>query len=229
MDHMNDLAWFLSRSSGIVALVLGVASLALGVLFSARQTGTRRRPNWWLDLHNWLGGLTLWFTVVHMVALLAARDLGVGVAQLLVPGVDSAYDDLGMLTGVSAFYAFAVVVLTSWPRKRLRRAAWHLVHLLAVPAVVLGGLHGYLVGSDATSPLLQGLLAVLAGLCVHPLVLRLWGLAVRRRRRPSGAPPRPARPTVAFRAAPAPYPPVPLPAPIDGDTLAVATRATGGR
>ncbi len=37
-------------------MVLVVVALLWGFLFSSRATGTRLRPNWWLDLHNWLGG-----------------------------------------------------------------------------------------------------------------------------------------------------------------------------
>ena len=49
---MNDMWWYLTRATGIVATVLAVAALVFGFLFSARETGNRRRPNWWLDLHN---------------------------------------------------------------------------------------------------------------------------------------------------------------------------------
>ena len=58
-----------------------LASLAWGFLFSARETGTRLRPAWWLDLHKGLGGLALIFTVVHLVAAFADSDLGVGLAR----------------------------------------------------------------------------------------------------------------------------------------------------
>ena len=66
-DAVNDVVWYLSRATGIVAAVLAVAALAWGFLFSARETGTRDRPAWWLDLHNWLGGLALIFTIAHIV------------------------------------------------------------------------------------------------------------------------------------------------------------------
>lgn len=199
MGAMNDLAWFLARASGIVAVALGVASLVLGVLFSARQTGNRRRPNWWLDLHDGLGLLTLAFTGLHMAALLGASSLGIGLAQLLVPGASAGWSTAGLLTGVLAFYGFAAVVATSWPRRRLGRRGWHLVHLVGVPAVVLGGVHGLLVGSDGHSLPYELLLAALAGLIVYPLVLRLWGLAERRRTRRATAalPVPPARPLAA--------------------------------
>jgi hypothetical protein len=44
--------WYLTRSTGIVATLLAAAALVWGFLFSARATGRRLRPNWWLDLHN---------------------------------------------------------------------------------------------------------------------------------------------------------------------------------
>ena len=74
---MNDWLWYVTRSTGIVATVLMLASLAWGFLFSARETGTRLRPAWWLDLHKGLGGLAVVFTVVHLVAAFADTDLGV--------------------------------------------------------------------------------------------------------------------------------------------------------
>ena len=59
MITMSSWSWYLTRSTGIVAAVLSVAALVWGLFFSARNTGTRLRPNWWLALHNWLGGLTV--------------------------------------------------------------------------------------------------------------------------------------------------------------------------
>ena len=82
---MNDWLWYLTRASGIVATVLIVAALAWGFLFSARETGNRLRPAWWLDLHNWLGGMALVFTGVHLLAVFADSDLGLGLVDILVP------------------------------------------------------------------------------------------------------------------------------------------------
>ena len=83
---MNDWLWYVTRATGIVATVLMLLSLAWGLLFSARETGTRLRPAWWLDLHKGLGGLALVFTVVHLVTAFADSDLGVDLATVLVPG-----------------------------------------------------------------------------------------------------------------------------------------------
>ena len=44
--------WYLTRSTGIVATVLAFGAIIWGTRFAGRATGTRLRPNWWLDLHN---------------------------------------------------------------------------------------------------------------------------------------------------------------------------------
>ncbi|MEO6571913.1 MAG: ferric reductase-like transmembrane domain-containing protein, partial [Ilumatobacteraceae bacterium] len=132
---MSDLMWYLTRSTGIVAAVLAILALAGGFLFSARETGRRQQPNWWLDLHNWLGGATLIFTVVHVVTAYADRDTGLAVVNLFVPGTAS-LDRLAVSWGVIAVYLFATSVLTSWPRRRGSRRTWRILHLGSVAGVV---------------------------------------------------------------------------------------------
>src|SRR4051812_17269591 len=114
---MNQLWWYLTRATGIVATALAVLSLLFGVFFSARNTGTRRPANWWLDLHNYLGGLALVFTGAHIVASVLDPDSGVGVAQALLPGTSSTAR-WAMTWGVLATYTFAIATFTSWPKRR---------------------------------------------------------------------------------------------------------------
>lgn len=173
--------WYLTRSTGIVAAMLAVASLVWGLLFSSRNTGNRRRPNWWLSLHNWLGGLTLAFIGLHMLVSLLDTDAGLRLIDLLVPSGDVGW---AIGWGVIATWLFALVVLpsTARVRRRLPRRAWHAVHLVAVPAVVLTAVHGYQSGSDASSITFTRVLALLVGIAVYPLAIRLASLGSRRRR-----------------------------------------------
>ena len=83
---MTDVMAALTRATGIVATVLVVAALVWGFFFSARETGQRLHPAWWLDLHNWLGGLSLVFTGLHIVASWLDSNSGVGLVQIFVPG-----------------------------------------------------------------------------------------------------------------------------------------------
>ena len=75
---MSNWMYYLSRSTGIVAMLLVVAALLWGFLFSSRATGNRLRPNWWLDLHNWLGGIAMIFTIAHIATSYLDRDAGRG-------------------------------------------------------------------------------------------------------------------------------------------------------
>ena len=95
---MDEWWWYLTRASGIVATILAVGSLVFGAFFSARNTGSRRTPAWWLDLHNYLGGLALIFTGVHLLASVLDPNSGIGIVQVLDPG-DSRNGHLGRHMG----------------------------------------------------------------------------------------------------------------------------------
>mgnify|MGYP003348278521 CR=1 FL=1 len=75
MEPMNTWWWYLTRATGIVAAILSVAALALGLYFSSRNTGSRQKPNWWLSLHNYLGGLTLFLFGVQVFIEGAVRGV----------------------------------------------------------------------------------------------------------------------------------------------------------
>jgi methionine sulfoxide reductase heme-binding subunit len=176
---MSEILWFLTRASGVVALVLIVAAVADGLVFSGREGGRRLRPAWWMDLHRGLGGYALIFTGVHLITAYGA-GLGVSLATIVVPNASETFTSAFTL-GVLAFYGLAITVFTSWPRRRFRRKAWHALHLLSIPALVAAALHGWQLGTDATSPWYIALMVVLTGLVTYPLVLRLSGMVRRRR------------------------------------------------
>ena len=176
---MTDFWWYLSRSTGIVATVLAVAALVWGFFFSSRNTGTRRRPNWWLDLHNYLGGLSLVFIGVHVVAAYLDANSGIGLVQVLVPGTATgARWAIGW--GVIATYPFAATVFTSWPKRRFSRTVWRLVHLSSVGAVALATVHALQAGSDATTFLLRAVVIVAVAFAVYALSVRVIDVVARR-------------------------------------------------
>jgi DMSO/TMAO reductase YedYZ heme-binding membrane subunit len=173
---MGQVAWYLSRATGIVASALVVAALVWGFFFSARNTGAKRRPAWWLDLHNWLGGLALAMTGVHIVAAYLDKNGGLGAVQVLVPGASP----LAITWGVIAAYLLAIAVFTSWPRKRLRPTTWRIVHVGSVLGAVLAGAHAYQAGSDARRLPFQVGLVVLAAFGVYAMFVRVLGVALPR-------------------------------------------------
>ena len=164
---MNSWSRYVTRSTGIVATVLMLASPAWGFLFSARETGRRLRPVWWLDLHKGLGGLAVVFTVVHLVTTLADSDLGVHVATIFVPGTSDR---------TTAAFTWGCWRSTDSPsqcsphgRRLFRRRTWRAVHLLSVPATALACVHAYQHGSDARTFAFRVLMPLAVGCAVHPL------------------------------------------------------------
>ncbi len=203
---MSEVWWYLSRSSGLVATVLIVAALVWGLFFAARATGTRRRPNWWLDLHNYLGGLAFVFTIIHVVSVYQDELSGIGLLQILVPMTATGWT-WGITWGVIATYLFALVVFTSWPKKLGSRRMWLMMHLLSVPATVFAAVHAWMVGSSQHQLWFQALLAILTGLAVYPAVLRLFSVVAKRSRqraRAAARPPVPSDPAVHTATPPAP-------------------------
>lgn len=175
----DDTWWYITRATGIVATVLAVAALVFGFFFSSRNMGDRRRPAWWLDLHNWLGGTTLVFTVVHIAASYVDTTSGIGLLQVLIPGT-SKRANWAITWGVIATYTFVITVFTSWPRKRLRPRMWRIVHLTSVVGLALAGLHAFQVGTDATTVAFEAGLALSAAFAVYALAVRLLALVANR-------------------------------------------------
>lgn len=177
---MNDTMWYLSRATGIVATVLAVAALMWGFLFSARETGSRLRPAWWLDLHNWLGGSAMVFTVVHIATSYLDRDAGLDVASLFVPGVASS-ERLALAWGVVATYLFLTAVLTSWPRRLFSRRTWRILHLGSVVGVALAFVHAYQMGTEAPGRAFRIGMLLLVGVGSFTLSIRVMSVIDKRR------------------------------------------------
>lgn len=144
--------WFLARSSGIVAWLLLTASVLWGILLATDLFPEARRPAWLLDLHRWLGGLTITFVAVHMAALFADSWIEFTVVDLAVPfAADWRPVPVGL--GVLAMWTLVAVQVTSLMRRRLPRRFWRLMHLTSYVAFWLTSLHGTFSGSDRMQPL----------------------------------------------------------------------------
>lgn len=166
---MEEIWWYLTRATGVVATVLSVAALVLGLLFSGRMT-SRPRPNWYLAMHNWLGGLTIGFIVAHIAAAYLDPNQALQLLDLFVPSVSS----LSIAMGVVATWMFLFTAVPSMRslKKRIPRSLWYVFHLLSFPAVALSLVHAYQLGSDVSSTAVV-LFAALVGCAVYPTSLRL--------------------------------------------------------
>jgi predicted ferric reductase len=178
--------WYVARASGIVAWLFLTASVIWGVILSTKAFPERRRPAWLLDLHRWLGGLTVSFVSIHLVALVADNYTHFDLGDLTIPYA-SDWKPGAVALGVVAAWLLAAVELTSLAIKRLPRHVWRSIHLTSYAVFWLTSTHAALAGTDRRLGLYQ---VTAAGSIVAVAWALLYRLTTRRannRRRPLGA------------------------------------------
>lgn len=144
---MGSVWWYVARSSGIVAWGLAALSVIWGLLLSTKLFGRRLRANWTLDLHRFLGGLTVVFVAVHLVGLFLDPFVDFSALELFVPFA-STWKPLEVAWGVVAFYLLIAVELTSLLRRHIPKSWWRSVHLSSYALYVFGTLHLLTAGTD---------------------------------------------------------------------------------
>jgi hypothetical protein len=142
--------WYLTRGTGVVALLLLTVGLVLGVMGpTAFRTG--RLPRFAVSaLHRNVTLLALVFVVVHVVTTILDSYAPIGVRDAFVPFVAS-YRPVWLGLGAVAFDLLLALIATSLLRKRLGLRAWRAVHWLAYASWPVALLHSLGTGSDARS------------------------------------------------------------------------------
>jgi methionine sulfoxide reductase heme-binding subunit len=179
----GQLWWHFARASGIVAWALATLAILWGLVLSSKVLGKKPRPSWVLDLHRFVGGLTVAFLGVHVAAIVADSYVHFGVADVLVPFA-SDWRPTAVAWGVMAAYLLVAVEATSLVRHRIPKRTWHLVHLTSLATYALGTIHALTAGADATSPVFR--LAVVASVAavVALTVMRVVALRLAPKRQP---------------------------------------------
>lgn len=159
-----QLAWYIARASGLVAWAVVTASILWGLALSSRLVRRKGVPAWLLDLHRFLGTLSIVFVGVHLAALWADSFVEFGPKELFVP-MASAWRPEAVTWGVAATYLLVAIQLTSWMMRHLPRKLWHAIHLTTFPMFAASTVHGLQSGADRSNLLVQWL-ALTGGLMV---------------------------------------------------------------
>jgi len=170
----QELWWYTVRATGLVAWGLVTAAVVWGLLLSLRQL-PKPRPAWMLDLHRYLGGMTVVFVGLHIASLAADSFVGFDWDDLLVPYA-SEWRPGAVAWGILAFYLLLAIEATSLLMRRLGRGFWHAIHLFSLVVFVAITIHALSAGADADVPFTLafavGSSVLVAGLCVARVVLR---------------------------------------------------------
>ena len=111
------LWWYVARASGLVTWVLVTCAVIWGLALSGRVT-KRPRPAWVLDLHRFLGTLSIVFLGVHLSALVADNFTHFGPAELLLP-MASRWRPGAVAWGIVGLYLLVAIEATSLVKRRM--------------------------------------------------------------------------------------------------------------
>jgi sulfoxide reductase heme-binding subunit YedZ len=165
--------WYLTRGTGLVALILLTMTVVLGVA----NTGRWALPGWprfaTAALHRNVSLLVLVVLAIHIITAELDTFAPVGWVAVLIPFA-SAYRPIWLGLGTVAFDLLIALVATSLVRARIGQRAWRVIHWAAYAAWPLALVHGLGTGTDPRTRLMQ---AITVG-CVVAVVVavgwRLW-------------------------------------------------------
>lgn len=182
----EQLWWYVARAGGIVALFLAAGSVIWGLLLSSGFLARNPSKKWLLSLHGWLGGLTVTFTGVHILALwldsfvqYSATDLFLPFAATEAPGA------WPMAWGIVACYLLLAVQSTSLLMRHLPRRWWRAIHMSSYGVLIAGVVHGATAGTDPMNPVYLTAVLLVGLTTVFLTTFRI--LTRRRSRRPEPA------------------------------------------
>lgn len=166
-----SLYWYLTRSTGAVALLLLSAAVVLGVI-DVRRYSTPRWPRFVVDaLHRNVSLLAMVFLCLHILTSVLDSFAPISLIDTVVPFAGS-YRPFWLGLGAVAFDLLIAVIITSLLRQRMGYASWRAIHWLTYASWPIALLHGFGTGSDVHSTWLLALsviclLAVLASVIVR--------------------------------------------------------------
>ncbi|HEY2142065.1 MAG TPA: ferric reductase-like transmembrane domain-containing protein [Solirubrobacteraceae bacterium] len=151
-----SLYWYLTRSTGAVALLLLTAAIALGVI-DVQRFSTPRWPRFIVDsLHRNVSLLAMAFLVLHILTSVLDSFAPISLLDAVIPFAGS-YRPFWLSLGAISFDLLLAVTITSMLRRRIGYAGWRATHWLTYASWPIALLHGFGTGSDVKSTWLLAL------------------------------------------------------------------------
>ncbi|HEV2592810.1 MAG TPA: ferric reductase-like transmembrane domain-containing protein, partial [Gaiellaceae bacterium] len=148
--------WYVTRGSGVVALLLLTAAIVLGIVSALRWRTTRWPRFATVDTHRNLTLLSIVFVAIHVVTTVADGYAPVSLVDAVVPFL-SPYRPLWLGLGTVAFDLLLALVVTSLFRGLVPARAWRALHWSAYAAWPVALIHSLGTGSDARTAWLQAI------------------------------------------------------------------------
>ena len=161
--------WFLTRSSGMVALIFLTGSVALGVVTSVGWSSVRWPRFITIAVHRNISLIAMVLLGFHIATTVLDGYAPIGWLDAVVP-FRSAYRPIWLGLGALGFDLLLAVIVTSLLRRHLSYAAWKAVHWASWAAWPLAVLHGLGTGSDS----MNGWSQVIYVACAAVVIAACW-------------------------------------------------------
>jgi sulfoxide reductase heme-binding subunit YedZ len=164
--------WYLTRSTGAMALLLLTLAIALGVV-DVKRWSTPRWPRFVVDsVHRNVSLLAMVFLVLHILTSVLDSFTSIPLIDAFVPFVGS-YRPFWLGLGAVAFDLLLAVTITSLLRQRIGYASWRAIHWLTYASWPIALLHGLGTGSDVKSTWLLALSLVCVAIVAGAVLARV--------------------------------------------------------
>ncbi len=145
---MNSQAlWYLTRGSGVVALILLTVAVLGGLVTFSRWSSSRWGRFVIEGLHRNLSLLSVVFIAVHIASSVLDSYVPIHWINAVLP-FSATYRPLWLGLGALALDCLVAVAVTSLLRVRIGYRSWRAVHWLAYASWGFAVLHGLGTGSD---------------------------------------------------------------------------------
>ncbi len=144
------LAWYAVRALGFLAYLALAASVLYGLLLSTKILDAIAHRPVSFALHKDLSIVGLILAGLHGAILLADTSFAFTPRAILVPFA-SPYSPVTVGIGQLTFYAWAVILVSFYVRRRIGQRTWRLLHYVTFLTFAGATFHGIASGSDSGS------------------------------------------------------------------------------
>jgi predicted ferric reductase len=165
------ITWIVLRAAGVGSYLMLFLSVNWGLIATTSLITKRVSKPTSTLFHQFVSTVAFVLLGVHLGGLLVDRFMPFGPLDLLIP-MRAAYRPVAVGLGIVAMYATAIVLVSSWVRRRLNTKLWRGLHLLAVPAFTLALVHGVFAGTDTARPWMWPIYAVTGIVTLFLVIVR---------------------------------------------------------
>lgn len=165
----TQIMWYVTRSSGFIALLLLTMTVVLGVS-SAQKVKVGKIPRvYFAELHRSIALFALVLLAIHIFTAVVDPFTKLGWTTAFDP-FGRTYRPLYLGIGVTAFDLLLAILVTSLLRDRLKQRTWKKLHFLSYVIWVFAVVHGLGTGTDSH----YSFALAIYGVCLLAVVISVW-------------------------------------------------------